>query len=314
MAEMLDTETTRQWKRQCSLILADASGEGLDLADLRVAFQVVKGDLQTPNTASIRVYNLAPGTLERARKEFTRVLLQAGYESNFGLIFSGTVIQYRFWNENNTDGVFDIWASDGDEAYNYAVVNTALPADSSVKDMILACAKSMKEKGVSIESLQESMAGLPDKTLPGGQVMYGPAKKYLRQAAQDMGFSWSIQDGELRIIDDAGYLPGEAVELNFASGLLGSPEQTNNGVKVKCLLNPRLRVGGRVKLNNQGIALARQDIFMGAAALPSLDRDGLYRVLKIEIKGDTRGNDWSMDLLCVGMDDALNTPLDMEAR
>jgi hypothetical protein len=300
----------RQWLRKCSLILADASGEGVDLSELRLTFKVVKGELQTPNTAVIKVYNPTPETTEKAQKEFSRVLLQAGYESNFGLIFSGSVIQFRSWGENNTDRVFEIWASDGDAAYNYSVVNESLPAGGGVKELIMAAARSMKEKGVSGESLQDALPDLAENFLPRGQALYGPSKKILRRAAGDAGFAWSIQDGELRIVENAGYLPGEAVELNAATGLLGGPEQTNEGIRVKCLLNPRLRIGGRVKLNNGEINMARQDVFMGDLALPGLDRDGLYRVLKMELAGDTRGADWSMNLNCVGLDDIMNTPLD----
>jgi hypothetical protein len=304
-----EADALAQWKRRCSLILADKSGDGLDFSDLRLVFSIVKGEMQTPNTATIKVYNAKPETLAKARKEFTRVLLQGGYESNFGLLFSGTVIQYRMWDENNTDKIFEIWASDGDAAYNHAVVTQSLPAGSSAKDMIMAAAKEFKAKGVGMEEMPEKLTGTLQQSLPRGQVMYGPAKNYLRSIGHDAAFSWSIQDGELRFVENAGYLKGEAVELNFATGLLGSPEQVQAGIQVRCLINPRLRIGGRIKLNNEGIVRARKDIFMGDMALPSLDRDGLYRVLKMTVTGDTRANDWHMQLTCIGLDDIMRQPL-----
>ena len=227
----------------------------------------------------------------------------------FGLIFSGQVIQFRQWTEHVTDTVFEIWASDGDAAYNYAVVNRSLPAQSSIKDTIMACAKEFKDKGVGMGKLPEKLSGIMDQVLPRGQALYGPARKYLRRSGKEAAFSWSIQNGELKIIENAGYLPGEAVELNWASGLLYSPEQTPQGIRVKCLINPRLRIGGRIKLNNADVMMARKDIFMGDLALPSLDRDGLYRVLKMDIRGDTKGNEWLMELTCVGLDDIMHTPL-----
>ena len=41
-----------------------------------------------------------------------------------------------------------------------------------------------------------------------------------------------------------------------------------------------------------------------------LDDDGIYRIIKVEFKGDTRGNDWYADMLCIGIDDTMRLPLD----
>jgi hypothetical protein len=102
-----------------------------------------------------------------------------------------------------------------------------------------------------------------------------------------------------------GYLPGNAVVLTSESGLIGQPEQTNDGIKVRALLNPRFRVGGRVKLNNNSILRFKTDLKVGAFnKAPRLDEDGLYRILAVEFKGDTRGKDWYADLICVGIDDS----------
>jgi hypothetical protein len=109
-----------------------------------------------------------------------------------------------------------------------------------------------------------------------------------------------------------GYLPGQAVELTGATGLIGTPEQTNEGISLRCLINPKLKINGRIKLNNKSVLRARTDLIMGDLALPGLDRDGFYRVLRQKISGDTRGNDWYMDNLCIGIDDTINRPLDVK--
>ena len=38
---------------------------------------------------------------------------------------------------------------------------------------------------------------------------------------------------------------------------------------------------------------------LGLAQRPSIAADGYYTVAKIEFSGDTRGNDWYMDLLMI---------------
>jgi hypothetical protein len=107
--------------RKCSLIVGDTAGNGLELSALRVTFTVNKADNQSPAHAIIRVYNLSDDTARTVQKEFTRVALQAGYEGDYGLIFSGTVSQVRKGRENPTDTFLEIVATDGDEAYNFAL-------------------------------------------------------------------------------------------------------------------------------------------------------------------------------------------------
>lgn len=287
-----------QYLRKCTLIVSGASGKGLDLSGLRIVFKVKKTDAQTPNTAEIRVYNVAKSTVARIGSEYSTVILQAGYESNFGVIFTGNIKQVRSGVEGGVNTFVDISAGDGDEAYNCAVVNTTLAAGAKQSDQINAAAGSMSSMGVG----KGHIADTGGKSLPRGKVMYGQAKDYMRQSAQASGTGWSIQDGKLQFVGLADLLPGQAVLLNSKTGLIGTPEQTNEGIKTTCLLNPMLKIAGRVKINEADIA---------KAALPETDKDaapnkpaaitadGVYRLLTVEHSGDTHGQDWYSNMMCL---------------
>ena len=80
-----------QYLRTCKLIVYGSDLDGLDLSELRIKFSVKRSDTMTPNVADIRVYNLEEKTALRIRKEFTKVVLQAGYEGNYGVIFQGNI-------------------------------------------------------------------------------------------------------------------------------------------------------------------------------------------------------------------------------
>jgi hypothetical protein len=297
----------KQWLRACSLVVADAGGKGLELGELRVTFQTRKGDTETPNNAEIRVYNLSEATASKVRKEFTKVVLQAGYQDSMGVIFQGTVRQYRQGRENGTDTWLEIIAADGDRAYNFAVVNKTLAAGSKPADRVKACGDAFAAKGTE----QGYTPELPGNALPRSRVMYGPARKFMREEARNTDCSWSIQDGQATMIENKGVLPGEAVVLTYETGLIGAPEQTNEGIKVRCLLNPQLKIGGRIKLDNASVQEAKTDLKGQAQRAPKKDADGFYRILKVEFVGDTRGNDWYADMICIAMDDTSRTPLDM---
>lgn len=297
--------TDRQWLRSCRLVVG-AGSTGIDLSGLRIKFATHKGDVETPNNADITVYNLAPETVSRIRGEFKRVVLAAGYESNAGIIFDGQIRQVRTGREG-ADTWTAITVADGDRAYNFATVATTLAAGATPADQVAACGTAMASKGSAVGYIPD----LGGQALPRGKVMFGMARSYMRDVARTSDTSWSIQDGLLQMIPAKGYLPGEAVVLTAATGLIGTPEQTNDGIKVRCLLNPRLKIGGRIKLDNASILRVKTDLKLGAwDKSPKLDRDGTYRVLKVEFVGDTRGNDWYADLLTVGIDDTSRIPLD----
>lgn len=290
----------RLYLRKLSLIVGGGS-EGLELGDLRVVFKTFKADFETPNRAEIRVYNLADETARRVQKEFTKVVLQAGYEGNFGLIFGGTIRQVRFGREKGVDTYADFLVSDGDRAYNYAVVNATLAAGATQRDRVDAAMGAMKGHGAEQGYIPE----LGGQAMPRGQALYGMARDTMRDSAASTDTSWSIQDGKVQMVPRRGYVPGNPITLTAESGLIGQPEQTNEGIMVRCLLNPRLRVGGRIHLNNKSILRFKTDLKIGAfQKAPRLDNDGLYRILAIEFSGDTRGNDWYAALTCVGIDDS----------
>ena len=55
----------------------------------------------------------------------------------------------------------------------------------------------------------------------------------------------------MQMVPASGYLPGEAVVLSAGTGLIGTPKANDKGIEIKRLLN-RLRIGGRVRLDNAG--------------------------------------------------------------
>ena len=292
----------KQWIRHCKLLIG-GNGDGLDISGLRVVFKVQKTDAETPNSAEIRVYNLAPDTAKKIKKEFQRVILQAGYISNYGVIFDGNIKQCVIGRENGTDTFLDIYAGDGDDAYNFAVVNKTLKAGATPADQVDACAGAMAEKGTSKGYTGGLQGG---KALPRGKVMYGLARDYMRQQAATTGTTWSVQDGKLQMIPRTELLPGQAVLLTSKTGLIGTPEQDEGGIRAECLLNPLLKIGGKVIIREADIQEAKlpdTEGDTGANAPAKIAVDGVYRLLSVEHAGDTHGQEWYSRLVCLDVDE-----------
>lgn len=297
---------SEQYLRVCQLIVFGNNLDGVDLSALRIKFSVKRSDTMTPNVADIRVYNLEEQTAVRIRKEFTRVILQAGYEGNFGVIFQGNIKQVILGRESATDTFIDIIAGDGDRAYNFAIVNTSLAKGSTQTDQINKSIEAMSKKGVTAGNIGTQS---PDKVLPRGKVMYGNARNYLRDAAQTSQSSWSIQDEKVNFVAKKAYLPGEIVVLTSKTGMIGTPNQTNEGVNAKCLLNPNIRIASRIKIDNSSIQRFKINLSIpnSAANIPApLTADGVYYVLVAEHSGDTRGVEWYTSLICLNIDVTTN--------
>ncbi len=296
-----------QYLRKASLKIGDAD-EAIDVSDLRFRFYIRRGDIQTPNTADIRVYNLSPATAKKISAEFTRVVFQAGYAGNFGTIFDGTIIQARRGRENPTDTYLDITAADGDQAYNYSVTALSLAAgQTSPKTQVEMIVRDMANHGVSKGYIPESLSSQP---LPRGKVIYGMSRDAMRKVAQNADVAWSIQDGQIDVVPLTSYKPSSEVPvITAATGMIGMPEQTANGIRVKVLLNPMMKIGQLIKIDNKSILQQRYSLSVGQqvqngndALASKLNDDGLYYVMRVDHSGDTRGDQWYSDMICLAVD------------
>lgn len=304
---------TAQFDRKCALVIGDASGNALDLSDLHIKFTITRSDVQSPAAADIRIYNLSNATSRRIEEEFTDIQLQAGYEGNIGLIFSGKVRQFRRGRENATDTYLDILAQDGDEAYNFAVVNTTLAAGWMQEDLRAALMTTFNPYGI-VDGYVPEFGGT---ALPRAKVCYGMSRDYMRNLAESAGASWYISDGAVNIVPATVALPGDIETVTRATGMIGLPQQTINGVTVRCLINPRIRHGSQIKIDNASVqqqsfniayqpgasnqAFAQNAVGAGVVNNTGLDADGNYKVYSITITGDTRGQEWYFDMICVGL-------------
>lgn len=298
-----------QFGRKVGLLVF--SGENaLDLSNFKIQFRTENADQESPNNAVIRVYNLSKTTIKKIKGEFNEVVLNAGYESgNYGVIFQGTIKQYKEGKVTATDTFLDILAADGDIAYNQGIVSMTLAKGHTPNDQIQAVTNSIEVKGLDTGNLKIDLQHVPSIR---GAVLFGMARAKFRNLASNLDASWSIQDGKVVFMDNRGYAEGEAVKINVGTGLIGVPEQTDEGIRVKCLLNSRLRIGGLIHLNNSEITQLMQqnpdstplkfNQWAGFQPLAPLSPDGFYRAFVVTHEGDNRSGPWYSDIICLAVD------------
>jgi hypothetical protein len=287
---------------------------GINLSELRFTFNITNGDTESPNTASIKVYNLKKDTRQKIINEYDTVTLQAGYQGNVGVIFRGTIKQFVAGNENNVNSFLEIRAADGDPNYNFGLFGVSgqgvtmaagwttqtqlghvltalgLPADTNASDAV------KRSGGVNLAQVR-------------GKTMFGLARAQASNMAASANARFSIQNGVVTFVPLTGYLPGKAVQINSLTGMVGTPEATDNGIQVTCLLNPLIKIGSSVQINNSDITQTAIKVRVGlnqfsevAPFVADATEDGIYRVLVAEHSGDTRGREWYTKITALSID------------
>jgi hypothetical protein len=315
----------RLFGRKAGLLLSSET-QALDLSELEFSFHTHAPDSETPFHAEIRVYNLSQEHVNLVTGEFNKVSVQGGYvgDGNYGEVFTGTVKQYHSGREG-VDTYLDIFATDGDLLHNFGIINTTLAAGSTYGTQLNALNQAAAPYGAKVAP---GSAAPPGGILPRGKVLCGMIRDYASEYAATTGQSWFIENGVIHTVPLTGYRAGEAVVLTTQTGLLGRPEQTNGGVLATCLMNPKLRTGCLVKIDNKSInktiaakgnpfnipynQLAAIEPVQGDNAvdtqfLAQIAADGLYKVLVVEHSGDTRGHAWQTDLTCIALNASNNS-------
>ncbi len=287
--------------RSYSLVVAPTGGagalgaieatNGLDLSELRCVFKVKKTVRPEPNTATVQVFNLADPSrhvLEDASKLVMR--LEAGYvDTGTSQLYLGQV-RSAWTTLDGTTSTTTITTGDSEKEIAEARIHVPIGPGVPVAHALQAIAKALK---VGDGNIAQAIVLLQTK---GVAAMFGPGRMISGNAARELTdicrsarLEWSIQDGQLQILDLNKPLADKAILLSPDTGLEGSPtidyNATSKGkkggvyVKAKVRLIPELAPGRKVVFDSKFVK-------------------GGFRIEEIEYSGDTHGNDWDAALVC----------------
>lgn len=277
----------------------------LDVSDLRVVFEIKRFAMYYPNSALISIYNLTADMENTIIYEGYRITVDAGYADNYGQIFDGWVLQCTRWKENGTDFVLQILALDGNPFINDGYCSFTYAKGMTARDVVTKIAADASNP-VPVAYLSPKLEELK---LSKGIAVHGLSRNTLSDIAKSINGTWFIDCGQLYMVsyaDDVSKLPMgmQAIELNERTGLLGNPKQNQQGVNVLALLNPQFMPYGFVHISNS--LITAQLVTLGTLGTPpshpwALDVSGLYRIVSVVFRGDTRGANegWVADLVTI---------------
>lgn len=261
-------DNVTQFGRSCELIVG-SEGAGLSIKNLRIKFDIKKTSDGEANTASISVYNLSKDNQNRIISEWQDIRLLAGYKGYERLIFAGQ-IRTAIPVVDGPDRILKIECGDGDREILRGFVNKTIEAGATADDVVNECQKSMFDvKASHKDSLSKQYSR--------GRTLSGRASDVLDEVTRSEDAQWSMQDGQLVLLKGGNVMPNAAWLISDATGMLGSPEPTTVGVKVRTLLNPAYLIGGVAKIESE--------VFGGG-----------IRIESISHVGDTHGEEWASEL------------------
>jgi hypothetical protein len=246
-----------------------------EITDLRVQFRVRKDLAKTPNTCDVTITNLNDTTRADLETKPLLVQLQAGYDDVYRFMFLGD-LRFCMTKIDGPQWHTLLQLGDGDCHYKWARMNRSYGANTKVKQVLRDAARSM---GLVLPKEVELDDAL-DETIGGAELAYGKTRDQLTRFLAPYGYSWSIQNGQLRILRDDRTHSDTFKVISEEMGMIGSPEfgsPPKSGqpphVTVDMLLYPELMPGDRVQVISR---------FM----------NGFFKVIAVEHSGDTHGPTW----------------------
>jgi len=298
------------WMRKWHLTIgsnqpgSNGGDNAYDLSQFAFEFDITLQQAQFGNVGKVTVYNMDQSLLEKVGKDITNLSLEAGYSSpsnQYGAVIRGQIVFLKAGRRSATDTFAEFTVQIWDQALNAAVVNTWLPAGYVKSDIVNAAVQVMVPGGVTVGQITQ----LGDEKATRGRLLFGMARDILRDVARSADAQWFIdQSGKLHMLKQGELLAmgtQTVPVLNSKSGMVDVPVLVpGSGIEVHCLLNPRIKPGEQIQVNEADIVrtvstsesnqyLADQlKLMMTARKSVS----GHYPVLKVRHFGANRGNPW----------------------
>ncbi len=238
--------------RNYSLAVERRDGQTLTInLPFSVEFDIHRNSFSSANVASIRIYNLNRDNQAQIRKDAgdtgidDRRLLQfrAGYGDNLSLGFEGYISQA--WSvREDVNMVTQVESYDSGFAYLNAITDQTFPQGTPNSAIVDSLITSMEQYGVKRGSIGEI-----NGTLTRGRAVSGSTLESLKGIVGENGYF--LDNGVIHVLKENEYIQGEAIVINANTGLLGTPIVENRIINLDMLFEPKLRVGGVVKLDSQ---------------------------------------------------------------
>lgn len=280
------------------------SSSAWDPESLRMVFEVNITGYSSHSAfwyAKVDIYNLSPDLAQQLiAGQGATVKLSAGYQTGTGrynLIFEGVIYQVMFERVDVVDAKITLMCYTGlaETIGNFAVLrgDPQMTQVALIQKMCAAASTPIPIGAIDSEVLSKT-------SLPRARPFFGNPHRYIDGVASANNMqSWYGFDGlAVSTMNAAGDTP--SIVYDGASGqIIGTPQQTQDGISMDVLLDPNLRVSVPPQIIQITNSQIRQLGYRPPGYRPYLDSNGFYLVNGIQHNGDTRGDDWHTEIIAM---------------
>ncbi len=224
------------------------STDNITLKGLRISARVVKSGGATKSTAQITVYGM---TLSQMNQLSTlglqiqlvprdTVTLSAGDEDGTFTVFQGTITNAYADMQGAPDVAFRVDAHTG---LAEDVINAKATSFKGATDVATVMAYLAKQMGYVFE-------GNGVSAMIANPYYSGSYRQQAAKAAQAAGVEWIMDNGVLAIWPKNQARKSRVIVVSPASGMIGYPAFTQQGIMLKTQFNPAIQFGGKIKVES----------------------------------------------------------------
>jgi hypothetical protein len=206
-------------------------------------FDVERNTMSSANTCRMKLFNLSERTRDAIFKDKLDVLnykgveLSVGYGDALSSIFRGNILEAHSYKEK-VDWVTEVTCQDGGFGMANSFSNFTVPAGVPKSEVIKKCIGDLK-------CVEPGKVGLTPEVSKRGQSILSNTTDFLTDYTQHNFF---IDDETAYSVANNEYLPGDIPIISLETGLLGTPLKEETFVKVKMIMEPRLKAGRLAQL------------------------------------------------------------------
>lgn len=287
---MINLSYAALFKRKVSLslqvnnVIKTYSDALVDKFNLKIDFNITKTMGSLGDRGSITITGLPledAGALSTCMMNIGKeapprnyVQLMAGYESDYGVIFTGGVFKVS----SNLDTPDMSVTLDVKPGYDASRI-TNIEINEKPATLMSICQKAATALKAPLNFTAE------DKKYSEFNFK-GTVFQLLNNLQNTVPYTKRIyfSDNILHVEDTA--VPGsDVILISGDSGLIGTPQASMQGINFKCLLMPGLKVGGMVQIQSRKLPLL----------------NGLYKIQTLQMQGGNRSNPYFCNVFAIRM-------------
>ena len=284
--------------RLVDVIVCNSRGVAIKLVDHLQGSQalICEGDIEAQpaeerTKLELSVYNLSANIRSTIKsEELDKIIVKFGYkdlnDGELDIIFMGDIKRIIHQREDAVTSLTKFYAYEMGDCYDYGYFSGVILAGTSCYDAVMTIAKNGTQTIPVIPS-----EALKRFEINKSKSYYGKQMELICTIAKSCNMSVYTNNGRVIINTEQENYSTEVIimsatnernKLVSASGLIGIPTMTDDGVQFECLINPRMTVFSLVLIANSLISDTREGFEPSNQAGAEFDQNGIYRVISID--------------------------------